>query len=82
MVTYVQRWLPGLVPEPFGETTCLYTRTPSEDFVIDRVGPLIVSSVCSGHGAKLAPVVGRLVTDLCTGDAAPFERFALARHRR
>ena len=82
MVDYVQRWLPGLVPDPFGETTCLYTRTPSEDFVIDRVGPLVVSSACSGHGAKLAPVVGRLVADLSTGDVAPFERFALARHHR
>lgn len=81
MVSYVRRWLPGLVPEPFGEATCLYTRTPTEDFVIDRVGPIVVASACSGHGAKLAPVVGRLVADLSTGDVAPFERFALASHR-
>ncbi|MDN5768310.1 MAG: FAD-dependent oxidoreductase [Humibacillus sp.] len=82
IVSYVQRWLPGLVPTPFGETTCLYTRTESEDFVIDRVGPIVVASACSGHGAKLSPVVGRLVADLTTDrDAAPFYRFSLANHR-
>ncbi len=80
IVEYVQRWLPGLVPEPFAETTCLYTRTPTEDFVIDRVGPLVVASACSGHGAKLSPVVGRLVADLATSAAAPLRRFALATH--
>jgi sarcosine oxidase len=80
IVEYVQRWLPGLVPEPFGETTCLYTRTPTEDFVIDRVGPVTVASACSGHGAKLSPVVGRLVADQVTSASAPLRRFALATH--
>jgi sarcosine oxidase len=80
IVEYVQRWLPGLVPEPFAETTCLYTRTPTEDFVIDRVGPLVVASACSGHGAKLSPVVGRLVADRITSTSAPLRRFALSTH--
>lgn len=82
MVAYVRRWLPGLVPIPFGETTCLYTRTPSEDFVLDRVGPVIVVSACSGHGAKLSPVVGRLVAELATDSASEIvKRFSLANHR-
>ncbi len=82
MVDYVQEWLPGLVPEPFAETTCLYTRTPTEDFVLDRVGPVVVVSACSGHGAKLSPVVGRLVADLVTDTAAEaFVRFSLANHQ-
>lgn len=82
MVDYVQEWLPGLVPEPFAETTCLYTRTPTEDFVLDRVGPVVVASACSGHGAKLAPVVGRLVADLITNpESKAFARFSLANHR-
>ncbi len=80
IVRYVREWLPGLVPTPFAETTCLYTRTPNEDFLIDRVGPLVIVSACSGHGAKFAPVVGRLVTDLATTDAAPLRRFALTSH--
>ena len=61
---YVEQWLPGLEPTPRGETTCLYTITPSEDFVLDRVGPIVVCSPCSGHGAKFAPLVGELVADL------------------
>lgn len=67
IVEHVQRWLPGLVPEPFAEATCLYTTTPDEDFVLDRVGPVVVCSPCSGHGAKFAPLIGELAVDLATG---------------
>ena len=35
MTEYVRRYLPGLVPEPYAETTCLFTNTPTEDFIID-----------------------------------------------
>ena len=73
---YVRAWLPGLDPEPRSETTCLYTRTPDEDFVLDRRGPIVVCSPCSGHGAKFAPLVGELVADLVEG-GAPMPRFAL-----
>ncbi|WP_375432595.1 FAD-dependent oxidoreductase [uncultured Friedmanniella sp.] len=67
IVEYVERWLPGLVPEPFAEATCLYTTTPDEDFVLDRVGPVVVCSPCSGHGAKFAPLIGELTVDLASG---------------
>jgi monomeric sarcosine oxidase len=79
VVEYVKRWLPGLEPTPRGEVTCLYTSTPSEDFILDRVGPLVVSSPCSGHGAKFAPLIGELTVDVLTG-ADPPERFALTAH--
>lgn len=77
---YVQQSLPGLIPEPFNETTCLYTSTVNGDFVLDRVGPLIVCSPCSGHGAKFAPLVGELVIDLATGTGGAPRRFTLAAH--
>ena len=80
VVEYVRRWLPGLEPTPRGETTCLYTSTPSEDFIIDRVGPLVVCSPCSGHGAKFAPLIGELVAGLVTGSAGVPDRFRLAAH--
>jgi monomeric sarcosine oxidase len=80
IVEYVRRWLPGLDPTPRGEATCLYTVTPSEDFLIDRVGPLVVCSPCSGHGAKFAPLVGELAAGLVTGDVAVPDRFRLASH--
>lgn len=69
IVDHVRRWLPGLVPEPFAEATCLYTTTPDEDFVLDRVGPVVVCSPCSGHGAKFAPLIGELAVDLATGSS-------------
>ena len=37
IIAYVERYLPGLVPEPYAETTCLFTNTPTEDFLIDGV---------------------------------------------
>jgi sarcosine oxidase len=81
-VDYVSRWLPGLDPTPRGETTCLYTRTPSEDFLIDRAGPIVVCSPCSGHGAKFAPLIGEYVADLVVGaDAGLPDRFRFAAHR-
>ncbi len=79
---YVRRWLPGLVPEPRGETTCLYTATPTEDFLLDRAGDIVVCSPCSGHGAKFAPLIGQYVADLVLGDGASVpSRFRLAAHR-
>jgi sarcosine oxidase len=57
--------------------TCLYTRTRDEDFVLDRVGPLVIGSPCSGHGFKFTPLIGEVLADLATGDEphVPLERF-------
>ena len=67
VVDYVRRFLPGLDPAPYAETTCLFTNTPNEDFIIDRVRNLTILSPCSGHGAKFAPLIGRWAADLATG---------------
>ncbi|RJT76243.1 FAD-dependent oxidoreductase [Arthrobacter cheniae] len=75
VVGYVRQYLPGLDPEPYAETTCLFTNTPTEDFIIDRVGGLTVLSPCSGHGAKFAPLIGRWAADLVTGSADIPARF-------
>jgi sarcosine oxidase len=77
VIEYVKRWLPGLDPTPRGEATCLYTTTPDEDFVLDRAGPLIVCSPCSGHGAKFAPLIGELSAGLALGTADVPDRFRL-----
>lgn len=76
VATFVETWMPGLEPTPVSEVTCLYTNTATEDFVLDRVGPIVVVSPCSGHGFKFAPLIGRMVADLVDG-AAPLPRFAL-----
>ncbi|HEV2951457.1 MAG TPA: FAD-dependent oxidoreductase, partial [Actinomycetota bacterium] len=61
--------------------TCLYTTTPDEDFVIDRAGPLVVASPCTGHGFKFAPLVGEVLADLATGEQLPIplDRFRVDR---
>lgn len=77
IVQFVERWMPGLVPVPVDEITCLYTTTPTEDFIIDRAGPVVVASPCSGHGFKFAPIVGSMIADVVGGGDAP-ERFRLS----
>jgi len=61
--------------------TCLYTTTPDEDFVIDRVGPLVIASPCSGHGFKFAPLIGEVLADLAMGErpSVPLDRFRVDR---
>ena len=63
-VRYAERWLPGVEPVPVFGVTCLYTTTPTEDFIVDRRGPFIIGSACSGHGFKFTPVIGLLLADL------------------
>jgi monomeric sarcosine oxidase len=77
---FVRETLPAAVPEPIGLETCLYTSTRNEDFVIDRVGPLIVASPCSGHGFKFAPFVGEILACLALGEPPPIDiaRFRIA----
>ncbi|KPI18985.1 Sarcosine oxidase [Actinobacteria bacterium OK074] len=72
---FVRTRLPGLDPDPVAEATCLYTTTPDDDFVLDRHGPLVVASPCSGHGAKFAPLIGAMAADLATGRTEPHPRF-------
>jgi monomeric sarcosine oxidase len=79
LVEYVKYWLPGLVPEPFNETTCLYTTTADEDFVLDQRGAIIVCSACSGHGAKFAPWLGAQAAALAAGEGTVQERFRIDR---
>jgi sarcosine oxidase len=44
--------------------------------VLDRVGPIVVASPCSGHGFKFAPLFGRALADLATGEPTAFDRSA------
>ena len=73
--------VPGLEPTPVNEMTCLYTSTSSEDFILDRQGPFVIASPCSGHGAKFAPLLGETIADLAAGHPPPDPRFTLAAHR-
>lgn len=83
------RFLAEFLPAGRGEfvhaSVCLYTSTPSTDFVIDHVQAdrrVWVAGGFSGHGFKFAPAVGELVAEaVLTGDTpAPLLPFARARH--
>jgi sarcosine oxidase len=78
VIEYVEQYLPGLVPEPYAETTCLFTNTPTEDFILDRADGITILSPCSGHGAKFAPLIGQLAADLATGAGTVPDQFRLA----
>ncbi len=73
--------LPGFSADPVATETCLYTMTPDGDFVLERVGSVVICSCCSGHGFKFAPRIGELIAELATGTSrqAPSERFAIGR---
>jgi sarcosine oxidase len=79
--SYVQQRLPGVDPEPLLSETCLYTLTADEDFVLDRVGPIVVGGGCSGHAFKFGPLLGEALADLATGKdpGLPAGRFSVTR---
>ncbi|NXJ32399.1 SOX oxidase, partial [Ciconia maguari] len=65
--SFISSYLPGLEPWPAVVETCLYTNTPDEDFILDRhpkFSNIIIGAGFSGHGFKLAPVVGKLLCEL------------------
>ena len=52
-------------------TTCIFTNTADEHFVIDRAPELpevLMVSACSGHGFKFSSVIGEICADLVTSD--------------
>ncbi|MEV3924238.1 FAD-dependent oxidoreductase [Actinomadura coerulea] len=81
IVAYARRALPGVVPEPYAETTCLFTNTPTEDFVVDGAGGITVASPCSGHGAKFAPLLGRVVAEAASDERPAPDRFRVGAGR-
>ena len=78
-----RRYLPGFAPDPVRTERCIYDNTPDQDFVVDRVGNIVVGSGTSGHGFKFGPLLGGWLADLATGgDPDPAaQRFSLGRFR-
>lgn len=79
--SFARHRFPGLVPEAVSSETCFYGATADDDFIIDRIGPLVLGFGFGGHGFKFTPLVGNLLADLATGvtPAVPLERFAARR---
>ena len=68
-------------PEPVDHTTCLYASSPDENFVIDRVGRIVVGVGLGGHGFKFTPALGLHLADLADDTGWADNPFTLARHR-
>ncbi len=69
---YATNLLPSATGEVLETTSCRFTMTPDENFVIDRHpehSQVVIASSCSGHGFKFAPVIGQILADLAlTGE--------------
>lgn len=78
-VERIRAWVtpryPSADPEPFLAETCLYTNTPDGGFILERRGPVVIGSPCSGHGFKFAPWIGErlavLAMDVDQGPVGP-----------
>jgi sarcosine oxidase len=67
----VQRFFPDADGPVLTLASCMFTNTPDEHFIIDRLepgSPVIVASPCSGHGYKFASVIGEILADLAIND--------------
>lgn len=73
MQSLIAPYLPGVGPGVVRASTCLYTVTPDNGFVIDRVGRLIVASPCSGHGFKHSAAIGEILAERIGGEAGRFD---------
>ena len=67
-----RRFIPGMGDEIRDSVTCLYTNTPTFDFVIDSLPAapsILLISACSGHGFKFASAIGELARATVLGES-------------
>jgi sarcosine oxidase len=62
-----RQFLPAFDPHPVTVERCIYDNSPDDDFIIDRVGNIVIGSGTSGHGFKFGPLIGEWLADLATG---------------
>ncbi len=70
----LDRYIPGAAGKLKATTTCIYTMTPDEDFIIDRhpEHPQVVyASACSGHGFKFSSAMGEVLAGMAFGETTP-----------
>ena len=81
---FIKTKLKGVADKPSIIETCLYTVTPDNNPFLDRhpqYPNIIIGAGFSGHGFKLAPVVGSILSGLVLGEHIPFDmsRFKIGR---
>ncbi len=83
---YLSEYVPPLDGELVHATTCMYTNTPDEHFVISlhpEHSQVAIAAGFSGHGYKFCSVVGEVLADLATEGSTshPINLFSPARLR-
>jgi sarcosine oxidase len=73
------RLLPGCDEGFVASERCFYDNTANEDFLIDKVGRVVIAAGTSGHGFKFGPVWGEMLADVALGlqPRFPIDRFSL-----
>jgi sarcosine oxidase len=70
----LRKYLPGANGPALAVKTCLYTYSPDEHFIIDRLpeAPNVAFFTgCSGHAYKFASVIGEVLADLSLEGKTP-----------
>ncbi len=85
----VRQLLPALEPRSVRTERCIYDVSPDHDFIIDRIGNVVIGCGTSGHGFKFGPLIGEWLAGLAANGpghsgggadpAAPPSQFALSR---
>ena len=68
----LDRYMPGAAGTLKATSTCIYTMTPDEDFIIDRhprYPQVTYASACSGHGFKFSSAIGEALVSMALQDA-------------
>ena len=65
--TFIKDHFPDVEPEVAVEESCIYTLTPDQNPIIDRIPEkknIVIAAGFSGMGFKLGPVTGRMLADM------------------
>ncbi|MFA6956995.1 MAG: N-methyl-L-tryptophan oxidase [Thermoanaerobaculia bacterium] len=74
LTDFLAEHLPGVTDRVAAHAVCMYTMTPDEHFVVDRhpAHPEVVFAAgLSGHGFKMASVLGKALAELALDGATP-----------
>jgi len=67
-------FLPGFDPHPVRVERCVYDNSPDTDFIVDRIGNVVIGSGTSGHGFKFGPLLGEWLAALAADAAGQRDR--------
>jgi len=68
-------FLPGFDPRPAEVERCVYDNSPDTDFIVDRIGNLVIGSGTSGHGFKFGPLLGEWLAELAADEVGEVARY-------